>query len=166
MQRSELPMQQPVLQEHVDAVLGAQCRVLTETQYGGILAVCPAFDGIVPFPHRRSDLLRPLPSVIAELGEITRFDSPRQLVSFLEPVPGAPRDPAIGRVRSPRSATAMSAGSWWRTHGRTGSRSGRRRNCGGRRPRCRPGSRRWPEPHRTQPVQLERLRLSLRPGST
>ncbi len=82
------PMQQIVFQEYVDTVKKAQLRVagleeemqkaLSDWQLGPVVEALMALRGV--------KLITAM-TVMAELGDISRFDSPRQLMAFLGLVP-------------------------------------------------------------------------------
>lgn len=82
------PVQQLVLQEYIDTVVAAQARVagleaqMRQTLEGWSLR--PVVEALMAL--RGVDLITAM-TVLAELGDITRFDSPRQLMSFLGLVP-------------------------------------------------------------------------------
>jgi len=82
------PVQQVVLQEYIDTVCEAQARVSgLEEQMRQALAgwsLRPMVEGLMAL--RGVDLITAM-TVFAELGDLTRFDSPRQLMSFLGLVP-------------------------------------------------------------------------------
>jgi transposase len=84
----EVPVQQIVFQEYIDAVKQAQRRVadLEEEMHkaldGWILA--PVVEALMSL---RGVKLITAMTVMAELGDITRFDSPRQLMKYLGLVP-------------------------------------------------------------------------------
>ncbi len=84
----ETPVQQIVFQEYVDTVIQAQQRVIgLETE------IKRALDGWVWEPvvnalmSLRGVKLITAMTVMAEIGDLTRFDSPRQLMKFLGLVP-------------------------------------------------------------------------------
>lgn len=87
-QKFESPVQQVVFQEYVDAVAQATARVASlearmhEALPGWSLA--PAVAGLRAL--RGVDTITAM-TVLAELGDLTRFDSPRQLMGFLGLVP-------------------------------------------------------------------------------
>lgn len=82
------PIQQIVLQEYLDAVKGAQERV------GGLIrqmhsalenwSLRPVVEELIAL--RGVDMLTAM-TIMAELGDISRFDTPRQLMAFLGLVP-------------------------------------------------------------------------------
>ena len=82
------PVQQVVLQEYIDTVVEAQRRVAgLEGQMRQALegwSLRPVVEGLIAL--RGVELITAM-TVLAELGDITRFDSPRQLMSFLGLVP-------------------------------------------------------------------------------
>ncbi len=84
----ESPVQQVVFQEYVDAVAQATARVASlQAQMHEALrswSLAPAVAG--PGALRGVDTITAM-TVLAELGDLTRFDSPRQLMSFLGLVP-------------------------------------------------------------------------------
>ena len=84
----ESPVQQVVFQEYVDAVAQATARVASlQAQMHEALrswSLSPAVAGLRAL--RGVDTITAM-TVLAELGDLTRFDSPRQLMSFLGLVP-------------------------------------------------------------------------------
>ena len=81
--------------------------------------------------------------LIAELGDLTRFDTPRKLMSYLgSRPPSTPRASAGGKAASRRPATRTRAAPWSKARGRIGipRRSAGICNSGWR--RCPPKSRR------------------------
>ncbi len=84
----DAPVQQIVLQEYIDTVREAQTRVAgLETQMRQALqgwSLRPVVEGLMAL--RGVDVITAM-TVLAELGDITRFDSPRQLMGFLGLVP-------------------------------------------------------------------------------
>ena len=87
-QKFESPVQQVVFQEYVDAVEQATARVASlEAQMHEALrswSLAPAVAGLRAL--RGVDTITAM-TVLAELGDLTRFDSPRQLMGFLGLVP-------------------------------------------------------------------------------
>ena len=83
-QAFESPVQQVVFQEYVDAVAQATARVASlQAQMHEALrswSLAPAVAGLRAL--RGVDTITAM-TVLAELGDLTRFDSPRQLMSFL-----------------------------------------------------------------------------------
>ena len=87
-QRFEQPVQQVVFQEYVDAVTQAQARVAgLEGQMRQALATWSLRAAVEALMSLRGVSLITAMTVLAELGDLTRFDSPRQLMSFLGLVP-------------------------------------------------------------------------------
>ena len=82
------PVQQVVFQEYVDTVLEARRRVagLEEQMRAGLAqwSLRPVVEGLMAL--RGVELVTAM-TVLAELGDLTRFDSPRELMSFLGLVP-------------------------------------------------------------------------------
>lgn len=84
----EIDTQQIVFQEYVEAVKQAEARVsgiikeMEKAQEGWVLA--PVVQALMAL---RGVKLITAMTIMAELGDITRFDSPRQLMSFLGLVP-------------------------------------------------------------------------------
>ena len=82
------PVQQLVLQEYVDAVKEAQRRVAgLELQRRGVLkdwSLGPVAEALMAL---RGVSLITAVTTLAELGDITRFDSPRELMGYLGLVP-------------------------------------------------------------------------------
>ena len=87
-QRFEHPMQQVVFQEYVDTVMEVRSRVASlEEQMRQALedwSLRPVVEALKAL--RGVDLVVAM-TVLAELGDVTRFDSPRQLMSFVGLVP-------------------------------------------------------------------------------
>ena len=87
-QRFDHPAQQVVLQEYVDTVMQAQARVAgLEDRMRQALAswsLRPVAEALMAL--RGVDLITAM-TVLAELGDLTRFETPRQLMSFLGLVP-------------------------------------------------------------------------------
>ena len=84
----DVPFQQIVLEEYVDAVKQAQIRVAgLEQQMRRALAdwsLAPVVEALMAL---RGVKLITAMTVVAELGDISRFDSPRQLMAYLGLVP-------------------------------------------------------------------------------
>lgn len=84
----EIPVQQIVFQEYIDAVKQAQQRVLgLEAEMHKALdswGLAPAVEALMSL---RGVKLITAMTIMAELGDITRFDSPRQLMKYLGLVP-------------------------------------------------------------------------------
>lgn len=84
----DIPVQQIVFQEYVDAVKQAEARVagLVKEMEKALKswALAPVVEALMAL---RGIKLISAMTVMAELGDITRFDSPRQLMSFLGLVP-------------------------------------------------------------------------------
>ena len=87
-QKFEHPVQQVVFQEYIDTVLEARTRVASlEEQMRQALegwSLRPVVEALIAL--RGVDLITAM-TVLAELGDLTRFDSPRELMSFLGLVP-------------------------------------------------------------------------------
>ncbi len=87
-QKFDHPVQQVVFQEYVDAAREARHRVAgLEDQIRSALSAWslrPVAEALISL--RGIDVLAAV-TVLAELGDLTRFDSPRQLMSFLGLVP-------------------------------------------------------------------------------
>ncbi len=87
-QAFEQPVQQVVFQEYVDAVTQAQARVAgMEGQMREALASWSLRAVVEALMSLRGVQLITAMTVLAELGDLSRFDSPRQLMSFLGLVP-------------------------------------------------------------------------------
>lgn len=86
--RFDIPVQQIVLEEYVDAVKEAQRRVAgLEQQMAAALpswSLAPVVEALMAM--RGIGLITAM-TVLAELGDISRFDSPRQLMAYLGLVP-------------------------------------------------------------------------------
>ncbi|MEX2495236.1 MAG: IS110 family transposase, partial [Woeseia sp.] len=82
------PVQQIVLQEYIDCVKQQQLRVKgLEAEMARVLPgwrLAPVVEGLMAL---RGCRLITAMTVVSELGDITRFDSPRQLMAFLGLVP-------------------------------------------------------------------------------
>jgi len=102
------PYQQVVLQEYVDAVRAATTRV--DEMMDQILkalpswSMAPVVDSLVAL--RGIDKLAAI-TLLAELGDITRFDSPKQLMAYLGLVPS---EHSSGRARRQGSITRTGNG--------------------------------------------------------
>ena len=87
-QRFDQPIQQIVFQEYVDTVLQAQARVkgLEQQMHEALSSwsLRPTVEALISL--RGVNLITAM-TLLAELGDLTRFDSPRQLMSFLGLVP-------------------------------------------------------------------------------
>ena len=87
-QKFEHPVQQVVFQEYVDTVMEARLRVASlEGQMREALqgwSLRPVAEALIAL--RGVDVVTAM-TVLAELGDLTRFDSPRELMSFLGLVP-------------------------------------------------------------------------------
>ena len=87
-QKFEHPVQQVVFQEYVDTVTEARRRVAgLEAQMREVLerwSLRPVVEGLIAL--RGVDVVTAM-TVLAEVGDLTRFDSPRELMSFLGLVP-------------------------------------------------------------------------------
>lgn len=86
--RFDSPVQQIVLQEYIDAVKEARRRVAgLEAQMGQALvdwSLRPVVEALMAL---RGVRLIAAMTILAELGDISRFDSPRQLMAYLGLVP-------------------------------------------------------------------------------
>ncbi|ERS91296.1 IS110 family transposase [Halomonas sp. PBN3] len=86
--RFDTPVQQVVLEEYVDNVKDAQRRVVgLEKQMRAVLpnwSLAPVVEAVQAM--RGVSLITAM-TVLAELGDISRFDSPRQLMAYLGLVP-------------------------------------------------------------------------------
>jgi transposase len=82
------PVQQVVLQEYIDSVKQQQQRVAdleqAMTRALATWSLAPVVEGLMAL---RGCRLITAMTIMAELGDITRFDSPRQLMSYLGLVP-------------------------------------------------------------------------------
>ena len=82
------PVQQIVMQEYIDSVQQLRCRVtdLEEemARAVGQWTLAPVVEGLMAL---RGCRLITAMTVVAELGDISRFDTPRQLMAFLGLVP-------------------------------------------------------------------------------
>ena len=87
--RFDQPVQQLVFQEYVDAVKESQARVkgLDEEMHRALegWSLEPVVRGVMAL---RGAAEITAMTTIAELGDVTRFDSPRQLMAFVGLVPG------------------------------------------------------------------------------
>jgi len=84
----ELAVQQIVFEEYVDAVKQAQARVAgLEEEMRQALADWPLAPVVEALMALRGVKLITAMTVIAQLGDISRFDSPRQLMAYLGLVP-------------------------------------------------------------------------------
>lgn len=86
--RFETPVQQIVLQEYIEAMREAQCRVAgLEKQMAAVLPIWSLAPVVEAIQAMRGVSLITAMTVLAELGDISRFDSPRQLMAYLGLVP-------------------------------------------------------------------------------
>lgn len=87
-QKFELPVQQIVFQEYVDAIKQSQARVAgVEKEMEKALEHWELASIVKALMALRGVKLITAMTTMAELGDITRFDSPRQLMSYLGLVP-------------------------------------------------------------------------------
>ena len=100
------PWQQVVLQEYIDAVGAASTRVaeITEQMMQALpqWSLAPVVDSLVAL--RGVDKVAAI-GLLAELGDLSRFDSPKQLMAFLGLVPS---EHSSGRRRRQGAITRMS----------------------------------------------------------
>ena len=88
MQRFETSLQQLVFQEYVETVVEAQRRVAgLEREIQSAVATWSLRPVVEVLISLRGVNVLTAVTVLAELGDITRFDSPRQLMSFLGLIP-------------------------------------------------------------------------------
>ncbi|MEQ5803506.1 IS110 family transposase [Halomonas sp. H10-9-1] len=86
--RFDTPVQQIVLQEYIESVREAQRRVAgLEKQMRAALPAWSLAPVVESVQAMRGVSLITAMTVLAELGDITRFDSPRQLMAYLGLVP-------------------------------------------------------------------------------
>ena len=150
-QKFEHPVQQVVLQEYIDTVVEARTRVASlEEQMRQALegwSLRPVVEALIAL--RGVDLITAM-TVLAELGDLTRFDSPRELMAFWGWCRASiPRAGAGARGRLPRRATGMCAGCWSSRRGAIGSLPARPGTCDTRRKWRRRQSRPWLGRHRS-----------------
>lgn len=82
------PVQQIVLQEYIDTVRTGQCRVAgLEHEMALALEHWSQREVVVALQAMRGVQLVAAMTIVAELGELTRFGSPRELMAFLGLVP-------------------------------------------------------------------------------
>ena len=120
----EHPWQQVVLQEYIEAVRVATCRVkeITEQLMQALAqwSLAGVSDSLVAL--RGVDKIAAV-ALLSELGDL-RFDSPTQLMGFLGLVPGedsSGRRRRQGRIRA--RAHPCAGACWWSRHGATGFRA-------------------------------------------
>ena len=106
-QRFDLALQQTVFQEYVDAVVAAVKRPAgLEAQMHETLRAWSQRPTAEALMSLRGVSTITAMTILAELGDLTRFDSPRQLVGFLGLAPGnTPR--VLGGAREPSQRPAM-----------------------------------------------------------
>ena len=128
-------VQQTVFQEYIDSVKQQQQRVadLEQAMHEALAdwTLAPVVEGLMAL---RGCRLITAMTVVAELGDITRFDSPRQLMSYLGLVPRpvshrVVRRHAAGGLR--RQAMAMSDECWWRLRGAIGFQPAKQQSYSG-----------------------------------
>lgn len=117
--RMGLPVQQLVLQEYIDTVKAAQRRVAgLETQMREALAgwsLRPVVEGLMAL--RGVSLIAAM-TLLAELGDLSRFDSPRQLMGYLGLIPsehssgGSRRQGGITRTGNGHARRLMVEAAW------------------------------------------------------
>lgn len=137
--------QQVVLQEYIDAVKAADQRVadLTAQMERGPAPVVAGAGGGLPGGLAGVDKLAAM-GLLAELGDLSRFDSPKPLMAFVGLVPSEHSSGGDGvKAASPKPATAMRSACSSNRPGATGSHPDRRPICGARQARPR---RAKPEP--------------------
>ena len=129
--RFEHPAAQATFDDYLRALEGVEERLRTLEQE---LAACAASDdyreavGLLRC-FRGVDTVTAM-TVLAELGDVTRFGSARQLMSYLGLTPSEYSSGARQRRgRSRRRATATCAASWWRAPGTTATRRGWGQRC-------------------------------------
>lgn len=115
----EQPVQQIVFQEYMDAVKEAQVRVagLGEQLHTALAqwSLRPVAEALVAL--RGVDVITAM-TVLAELGDLTRFDSPRQLMAFLGLVPsehssgGRRRQGAITKAGNGHARRVLVESAW------------------------------------------------------
>ena len=122
--RFEHPAAQATFDDYLRALEGVEERLRTLEQE---LATCAASDdyreavGLLRC-FRGVDTVTAM-TVLAELGDVTRFGSARQLMSYLGLTPSdTAAAPVSGGDRSRRQGTATCAASWWRARGTTATR--------------------------------------------
>jgi transposase len=129
----EHPAQQIVLQEYLDAVREASARVQRLT--GQIQELLPQWRRepfVAAYQALRGVSLIVAATMAAELGDLSRFNNPKELMAYL------------GLVPSEHSSGAMPAGSWWRRLGPTACEPGSPGRCSNARRAYPPASRRSP----------------------
>ncbi|GEK48785.1 hypothetical protein HPA02_30680 [Bisbaumannia pacifica] len=126
--RFDHPVQQVVLEEYLDAVKEAQRRVAgLEQQMRSTLSAWSLAPVVEALMAMRGVSLITAMTLLAELGDISRFDSLRQLMAYLGLVPSEHSSGGIGaRAASPRPAATMCDACWWRPPEATASRHVRR----------------------------------------
>lgn len=86
--RMDHPLQQSVLEEYLSAGRQAQARVVSlEQERGRAIAEWSLAPVVYGLRALRGVALITAMTVVAELGDLTRFDSPRQLMAYLGLVP-------------------------------------------------------------------------------
>ena len=128
-QKFDSAVQQVVFQEYVDTVLEARRRVagLEEQMRAGVQewSLRPVVEGLMAL--HGVEWVTAM-TVLVEVGDLRRFDSPREWMSFLGLVPS---EHSSGGRRAegglPKRAMGMYAGCWWRRRGAIGSRRARPR---------------------------------------
>ena len=136
------PAQQIVLQEYLDAVRQASARVQRLT--GQIRELIPQWRRapfVAAYQALRGVSLIVAATVVAEVGDLSRFNNPKELMAYLGLVPS---EHSSGRrcagAISPKPATVMPAGSWWRRPGPTACEPGSPGPCSSARRACRRAS--------------------------
>jgi transposase len=144
--RFEHPAQQIVLQDYIHAVADAEARVERLTkQIAELLprwSLAPVVEAVQAM---RGVAFVVAVTVVAEVGDFSRFDNSRQLMAYLGLTPrNIPAALLCAVVASPRPAAVLLAGLWSKVRGATGCRPA---SAGS----CTTGSKRCPRPCATSP---------------
>ena len=111
-QKFDRPLQQVVFQEYVEAAIAAGKRTdALVAQMHEVLATWSQRPTAEALMSLRGVSTITAMTILAEFGDLTRFDTPRELVGFLGLAPANTRQVLVGaRERSPRPAMVTFAG--------------------------------------------------------
>ena len=129
--KMDFPVQQIVLEEYLDAVKQAEERVRgLKKELERALSNWSLKPVVESLMALRGVQLVTAMSLVTELGDISRFDSPRQLMAYVGLVPQSIRAAAKRTVAGSRKrATLVCVVYWSKRHGATGFRLGAATTC-------------------------------------
>jgi transposase len=117
----EHPAQQIVLQEYLDAVREASARVQRLTdQIRELIPQWYRAPFVAAYQALRGVSLITATTIVAEVGDLSRFHNPKEHMAYLGLVPSEHSSGAsVPGTVSPKPVTAMPTGSWWKPPGLT-----------------------------------------------